>query len=361
MPAQTLLQPEKTVTAARKRATEAIATLLTPLERQRVDAAGEGCYTALHRESIDEVLVDLRSQRVSAVVVSVARYANQHATGVARLVREFPRVPAVALLTVNEPRTTQSVLALGQHGVRAIVDVRDPKGWRELRQLVSGERHDAIERLAITQLNIDLAEASIDCRRFFQALFLAPAMVSTIRQLSRSLGVIPSTFMSRFFRVGLPAPKRYLAIARLVRAARLFENPGFSITHVANHLEYSSPQSFSRHVQSLLQCTAVEFRSTYNGETMLRHMRETMVLPYLALFRTFEPFTTVPQWSVLRSNRAAQHCLQRASLAYAAREARVVRLVSESYSSMDELAAPQVERTGCTGRVDDDLPSSTNE
>jgi hypothetical protein len=42
----------------------------------------------------------------------------------ARLVREFPRVPAVALLTANEPRTTQSVLALGQQGIRALV-----KGW----------------------------------------------------------------------------------------------------------------------------------------------------------------------------------------------------------------------------------------
>lgn len=108
---------------------EAVATFLTPLERQRVDAAGEGCYTTLHRESIDEVLTDLRTQRVSAVLVSVAKYSTQHAPGMARLVREFPRVPAVALLTANEPRTTQSLLALGQQGVRALVKV-----WPILRR-----------------------------------------------------------------------------------------------------------------------------------------------------------------------------------------------------------------------------------
>ena len=287
----------------REGGTEAVATFLTPLERQRVDAAGEGCYTALHRETIDEVLVDLRTQRVSAVLVSVSRYGMQHASQVARLVREFPRVPAVALLTENEPRTTQSLLALGQQGVKSLVDVRDPKGWRDLRQLVASERSDAIERIATARLNADLADAPADCRRFFEALFLAPAMVCTVRQFARGLGVLPSTFMSRFFRVQLPAPKRYLATARLVRAARLFENPGLSITHVANHLEYSSPQSFSRHVQTLLHCTAAEFRRTYDGEGMLDQMRSTLVLPYLDILRVFEPFTMLPQWSVLRPLR----------------------------------------------------------
>lgn len=280
-----------------------VSTLLTPVERQRVDAAGEGCYVTLHRESIDEVLVDLRSHRVSAVLVSVSRYDTGQATQVARLVREFPRVPAVALLSAHEPRTTQSVLALGQQGVRSLVDVRDPRGWRELRQLVAGGRGEAIEQLAIARLSDDLTDANADCRRFFEMLFLTPALTGTVREFARGLGVLPSTFMSRFFRAGLPAPRRYLAVARLVRAARLFENPGLSITHVANHLEYSSPQSFSRHVQTLLACSAAEFRRRFDGEGMLDEMRHTLVLPYLDTLRVFEPFAVVPQWSPLRTPR----------------------------------------------------------
>ena len=278
----------------------AVATFLTPSERGRVDAAGEGCYTAVHRESLDELFVDLRTRRVSAVLVSVSRYQTQHATQMARLVREFPRVPAVALLTITEPRTTQSLLALGQQGVRALVDVRDPKGWRELRQLVTSERGETIERLAIARLREDLHGVPDDCARFFDCLFLASPRVTTIRQLARGVGVIPSTFMSRFFRAKLPAPKRYLAAARLVRAARLFENPGLSISHVANHLEYSSPQSFSRHVHTVLGCTAVEFRRQFDGVSMLERMRQDLVVPYRDTLMRFEPFTATPQWSVLR-------------------------------------------------------------
>jgi AraC-like DNA-binding protein len=98
--------------------------------------------------------------------------------------------------------------------------------------------------------------------------------------------------MSRFFRARLPAPKRYLAEARLVRAARLFENPGFSIANVSNHLDYSSPQSFGRHVRTLLNLTAGEFRRRYDGEGMLRHFRETLVLPHLMVLRRLRPLGT---------------------------------------------------------------------
>ena len=282
------------------RADSAVATFLTPAERQRVDAAGHGCYVALHRESLDDLMDDLRTRAVSAVLVSVARYQTQHATQVARLVREFPRVPAVALLTTTEPRTTQSLLALGQQGVRSLVDARDPRGWRELRELLTSEHGDLIERRAVACIREDLDGAPADCLRFFEALFLSPSHISTVQQIARANGVVPSTFMSRFFREKLPAPKRYLAMARLVRAARLFENPGLSITHVANHLEYSSAQSFSRHVSLLMGCTPMQFRRQYDGNGMLDAMRDQLVRPYRDTLLRFEPFGVTPQWSVLR-------------------------------------------------------------
>ncbi len=273
-----------------------VITFLTPGERQRVDAAGEGCYTTVHRESIDDVFADLRSQQVSAVLVSVLRYQQQHAAHVARLVREFPRVPAVALLTATEARTTQSVLSLGQQGIQAIVDVRDPSGWRDLRHFVTREEAGSIEQAAIECIRDTLPDATDDALRFLDGLFLAPRSMTTVRQLARQLGVVPTTFMSRFFRARLPAPKRYLAAARLVRAARLFENPGHSITHVAFLLEYSSPQSFSRHVQHVMHCGAAEFRRRYDGFAMLEHLCTELLEPHRDIFRTFTPFTAMPQW-----------------------------------------------------------------
>ena len=275
---------------------EFVSTLLSPSERSRVDAAGEGCFVTLHRESVEEVLNDLRMRRASTVLVSVAHYASQHTPPVARLVREFPRIPALALLTGTEPSSTQAVLSLGQQGVRALVDVRDPRGWRELRRIITEERAETIERIALSKLNTDLQDAPEDCLRFFDALFSSPASIGTVRQFARRLGVLPSTLMSRFFRANLPAPKRYLAMARLVRAARLFENPGLSVAQVAVQLEYSSPQSFSRHVQNLLRCTAVVFRRQYSGESMLQQMREELILPHRHVLKTFHPLVVAPGW-----------------------------------------------------------------
>src|SRR5687768_13526105 len=76
-----------------------VTTILTPAERVRVDAAGEGLYTAMHRDSIDDVIRDLKEHHAAAVLVSVTRCGPRDATRVAMLVREFPRVPTVALLT----------------------------------------------------------------------------------------------------------------------------------------------------------------------------------------------------------------------------------------------------------------------
>jgi AraC-like DNA-binding protein len=287
-------------TPARPRNPIPISTMLTPTERLRVDAAGEGSYQAMHRDSVAELVQDLKSNRVSAVVVSVTRCDQQARASVAALVREFPRVPTVALLTQVDRATPHAMLSLGSTGVRQVVDVRDADGWRELRNYLLSVRGDDIQREALSQLAIDLAGVSRDCWRFFEALFLSPARVSTVRALARRLDILPSTLMSRFFRAHLPAPKQYLSMARLVRAARLFENPGFSVANVANHLDYSSPQSFGRHVRMIMHMTAVQFRDQYDGEGMLQRFREELVLPYVDALRNLYPLH--PSWHSGTSN-----------------------------------------------------------
>ena len=270
----------------------AVSTVLTPAERLRVDAAGEGSYYALHRDTVDDVVKDIKANRVSAVLVSVARCDHVARVGVEMMVREFPRVPTVALLSQVEPGTPRTMLLLGQSGVRQLIDVREAAGWRELRTLLLGTQVDSMQRRALSQLAIDLSGATADCWHFFEALFTAPPQVVTVRAFSQHLGVLPSTLMSRFFRAKLPAPKQYLAVARLVRAARLFENPGFSVANIANHLDYSSPQSFGRHVRTVLGMTAVEFRHRFDGAAMLLHFRQSLVLPYADELRRLKPLST---------------------------------------------------------------------
>src|SRR5688572_16658432 len=271
-----------------------ITTVLTPDERLRVDAAGHGIYRALHRDSLNDALRDIRDHHAAAVIVSIARCDENDLPRVARVVREFPRVPAVALLSNLSPQTAQTVLVLGRCGVRTLVDVREPRGWQQLRSVLLHDQATEIHRVALARVAEDLGDAPDGCHRFFRALFEEGSETRTIHELSNTLGVIPSTLMSRFVRARLPAPKHYLSMARLICAARLFENPGLSVTLVANELDYSSPQAFGRHLRSILRLTAMQFRERYDGEGMLQHFRDELVLPHLVRLRLFDPLVARP-------------------------------------------------------------------
>ena len=271
-----------------------VATMLHPSERSSVDAAGEGVYETLHRDSLSEVLRDLKERRIRAVVVSAARCDSAERGRIATVVREFPRIPAVAILSDVEPTSASAVLALGNCGVKTLVDVRSPRGWHQLRALLSAEATTDIDRAILALLRSDLEGAAEDCWRFFEVIFSTDGRVATVRQLSGRLGVLPSTLTSRFFRAHLPAPKRYLAFARLIRAARLFENPGFSVSDVSNHLDYSSPQSFGRHVRTMFRITAGEFRRSYDGDGMINRFRNELVLPNLEKLEKLHPLDVRP-------------------------------------------------------------------
>ena len=266
-----------------------ISTILTPSERSSVDAAGQGLYETLHRDSVDEVIRDVRERRVAAVVVSVARCTYGEATRVAGLMREFPRVPAIALLSTTEPAASHAVLSLGRIGVRTLIDVRAPDGWRALRKALADSSPIEIRRLALDTLAVDLIGAPSGCWDFFDNLFTAGAAIVTVRAFAPLLHLAPAALAGRLHRLALPPARRYLDLARLTRAARLLENPGLSIANVSNRLEYSSPQAFGRHLGVTLQLTASTFRRTYDGERMLDLFRQELVLPYVGSLRRFDP------------------------------------------------------------------------
>lgn len=281
-----MLPPTRTLSAP-------VLTVLDPDERSRVDAAGEGLYRTIHRESVADALEDLKRQRVSAVLVSVVRCAREADRRMATMVREFPSVPTVALLG-TAPAPAEALLQLGNAGITRLVDVRQPAGWSRLRQLLGSEGPRDVDRLALEAIRAELGDLAPDGWAFFEALFVSSERVTTIRELALRMGVLPSTLMSRFFRARLPAPKRYLAYARLLRAARLFEDSGHSVADVANALEYSSPQSFGRHVRTLLGMTATEFRSRYGASALLERMLDELVRPHRAALRALRPLALRP-------------------------------------------------------------------
>lgn len=276
------------MTTAARTLTAPVITVVDPEERTRVDAAGAGLYYAIHRETVAEVHAELKRRPASAVLLSVARCGYEAERRVASVVREFPMVPTVALLGTTLP-TPEALMQLGQAGVTRLVDVRAPSGWTRLRHLLTEEAAQEVERRTLAALRTEIGEAPAEVWRFFEAVLDRHHPALTVRELSRRLGVVPSTLMSRFYRAHLPAPKRYLAYARLLRAARLFEDPGHSIADVATTLRYSSPQSFSRHIRTMLGVTAGRFRQEFQGEAMLERWMSELVRPHLGALRTLRP------------------------------------------------------------------------
>lgn len=268
-----------------------VSTILTLEERIRVDAAGTGLYLAQHRTEPTQVLADVKSQTSSCVLLSV-RYCEQGRwEQMSRLIREISRIPTVAILSEESPDTVEMLLRLGREGVQQIVDVRSPQGWKRLRNILVDERSDWIEQIIVSRLKEVAGGMTRESWRFFETLIRHSARVGSVRELAEVLEILPSTLMSRFYRAALPAPKRYLAVVRLIRAAYLCENSGFSVANVANHLEYSSPQSFGRHVRSMMGLTAVKFRREFNGSSMLELFEHELVRPYRQVLDRFQPFS----------------------------------------------------------------------
>ena len=266
-----------------------VCTVLPPPERPRTDAAGDGCFNTLHADSLREALSVARRRRVDAVVISVHRCHGEALAGVARFVREFPAIPAVALVSRHDREATETLLRLVATGVRNAVDCTEPEGWRRLRELV-GHPASPVAAQILVRLIPALGACSEESRLFFEAVArLAPAL-TTVRGLARHLRVRPSTLMSRFHRAGIPSPKSYLAGMRLLHAAFLFQNPGLSVADVAYRMDYSSPQSFGRHLRAMLGVTAGEFRHRFPFDVALPRYLDLLITPYREALRAFHPF-----------------------------------------------------------------------
>ena len=279
---------EDTVQLGSESGSPTVATVLLPMERARVDAAGSGCFAVVHRDSIPDAVRIVRERPVDAVLVSVHRCLPEQVEALGHLVREFPGIPTVALVSQHDPSSTEMLLRLGASGVRQVVDVTSPAGWSRLRQVVGQPATRAVARIQRPILDA-LAETPPDARLFVEALIRLAPDTPTVTTLAQRLYIRPSTLMSRFARAGLPSPKNYLAAIRLLHASYLFETAGLSVADVSYRLEYSSPQSFGRHLRAMLGLTALEFRRRFPFPLALARFVEVMVTPYVTIWRSFHP------------------------------------------------------------------------
>ncbi len=230
----------------------------------------------------------VRERPVRAVLVSPNWISPDQVRRLGKLVRDFPGVPAIALLSKHDTVASERLLQLGSCGVRRVVDVSARDGWDQLRELISTMMSPATNRI-LAHVIYQLEGASQDVIKIFEIIVMVAPLTPTVRMLCTQLNVHPTTLMTRFLRAGLPSPKRYLAAMRLLYASALFEMPGFSIADVAYRLSYSSPQSFGRHVRCVVGTTAAEFRDRHSLQSALADFADRFILPYRAALRAFHP------------------------------------------------------------------------
>ena len=242
--------------------TPTVAAVLDPRERSRVDAAGDGCFALVHRESVRDALRLVRERPVDAVLISVGRCAGEAPALLEQFARNFPSIPTVALVTRHEPGDSEALLRLGATGVRQVVDATDAAGWRRLREVLGTPPTERAQSI-LTPILATLGTMPVGTRRFWEELVRTAPETTTVRQLAVRLEITPSTFVSRFVRAGLPSPKDHLVAIRLCHAARLFDAGDLTVADVAYRLQYASPQSFGRHLRVVLGITPSEFRSRF--------------------------------------------------------------------------------------------------
>lgn len=271
-----------------------VATVLDPHERPRLDAAAGGRFTTIHADTIPEAIRVVRERPVAAVLVSAGYVPREQVPTVATLVRAFPTVRTVAVVSRHDTQAAERLLEFGASGVRTVVDLSQRDGWVHLRDQLTHPTSPASARI-LGRIMPELSETPEDCRRCFEALIRLAPSVATVRRFCRHHHIPPSTFVSRFFRTGLPSPKQYLARVRLVYVVALFETRGLSIADVVYRLDYSSPQSFGRHLRTLTGLTASELRRQVSFDQALEQLYRDLIDPFRAVLRVFHPLETQGQ------------------------------------------------------------------
>lgn len=264
-----------------------LVTVFSPSLRSQLATVVGQRVGVLHAKSVSEAMALLAHESVRMILLEPDAITDADLRHLRLLTKRRIGVTAVAVLSGNEVKNGGRLLDLGACGVRDFVDLRPAGGWHKLRDFLN-QPAGRVQSLICHRLSSELTGASFGVRRFFDTLVRAAPIVTTSRRLAGELKVDPSTLVSRFHRARLPSPKQYLALTRLVYARALFETVD-SIGWVAVELNYSSPQSFGRHVRMTLGMTAGQFKTQCSTGMILEHAIGQLVLPYRAVYSWFDP------------------------------------------------------------------------
>lgn len=148
--------------------------------------------------------------------------------------------------------------------------------------------HDEIASSILSAIDDAVPELPAETRRFLEVLVRRAPTIATARRFASMFGLHSGSLQSRFARAGLPSLKDYLSMVRLLYAVRYLEDDKATCGLVAYRLDYSSPQSFNRHVKARLGILASEVRGVGYGEMLTRFVT-TLIAPYRGQLTQFLP------------------------------------------------------------------------
>lgn len=269
-----------------------VITILNDSLRQKIDAGVGERAQLTHAQSVGEAARMLHERRATVLLIATTAMRRNDAGLIGRLVAASAAVRTVAVVD-DQCHDAGTILWLGACGLREVIDLRECQGWNDLRHLLDQDT-DPIAHRIDRLLQAALIEVAPGTKRFFSYLVRSARHTRTLERLAHELNIVPSTLASRFHRARLPSPKCFLSSTRLLFAKALLEDGRASMSFVANRLQYSSPQSFGRHVRLMLGVGASQFRNDFTFNQVANHYLEALVLRHRQEFRTFDPFGGPP-------------------------------------------------------------------
>jgi AraC-like DNA-binding protein len=243
---------------------------------KRLQEALEGSYDLTFASSWSDLDHLIRRLATEVVIVDPVQPREAEVAAVERLRAYYPSLPVVLYMPFG-PQLADALLRLGSVGVHRAVFFDHGDTAKELKTAVeealAASVPEHIFGRIVDGLELVYGENDGEFREIKEAIRVALRNVDTIRSAldwSGHLDLPHRSFYRSFSSFGLPTPKTCLLWLRLMYAAKLLEDPGYSPYDVVHRLGYSAPSNFWQHVQDTLGLRASELRYAATFETLLR-------------------------------------------------------------------------------------------
>jgi len=109
------------------------------------------------------------------------------------------------------------------------------------------------------------------------------------RAWAKRLGIPLGTLNSRFDRARLPTMKNFLVGFRLYLMSELLADHKVSIAAAAYTVNFSTPQSFGRHIRGVMRITGTEFRKRLSPDATWERFSSLLIEPHRLIWQSFDP------------------------------------------------------------------------